>query len=44
MKMEVDEDDFEYETPEEDDGGDWRRPTKRRVRAFTSIHKIHFLL
>ena len=29
--MEIEENDFEYETPEEDDAGDWRRPTKRKV-------------
>ena len=28
----MENDDFEYDTPSEDDGGDWRRPAKKKVK------------
>ena len=35
--FELENDDFEYDTPSEDDGGDWRRPAKKKVNSSKPI-------
>ena len=37
--FEMENDDFEYDTPSEDDGGDWRRPAKKKVNSTNHILK-----
>ena len=37
--FEMENDDFEYDTPSEDDGGDWRRPAKKKVNSTKPILK-----